>query len=90
MEISHEKSKISVYGDNSTPPMITACGKQLENVQNFKYLGAMLTDTGNSKKEIRIRLATAVTVLVKLDKIWRSVEIDFKLKYRILVIQNSL
>ena len=81
MEISHEKSKILVNGDNSTPPVIT---KQLENVQNFKYLEAMLTDTGNSKKEIRI-LATAVTVLVKLEKIWISEEIDFKLKYRLYI-----
>ena len=47
----------------------------------------MLTDTGNSKKEIRIRLATAVTALVNLEKIWRSGEIDFKLKYRLY---NSL
>ena len=41
-------------------------GKQIENVQNFKYLVAMLTDNGNSKKAILIRLATAVTALVKL------------------------
>ena len=85
MEINHEKSKILVNGDHSTPPVITMYGKQLENVQNFKYLGAMLTDTGNSKKEIQIRLATAVTALVKLEKIWRSGEIDFKLKYRLYI-----
>ena len=47
----------------------------------------MLTDTGNSKKEIRIRLATAVTALVTLEKIWCSGEIDFKLKY---ILYNSL
>ena len=47
----------------------------------------MLTDTGNSKKEIRIRLATTVTALVKLEKIWRSGEIDFKLK---CILYNSL
>ena len=66
-------------------------GEQLENVQHFKYLGAMLTDTGNSKrKEIRIRLATAVTVLVKLEKIWRSEEIDFKLKKRSFEMEKSV
>ena len=65
-------------------------GKYIENVQHFKYLRAialMLTDTGNSKKEILIRLETAVTAQVKLDKIWRGVEIYFKLKYRLY---NSL
>ena len=81
MEISHEKSKILVNGESSTPPVITMYGKQIENAQNFKYLREMHTDTGNSKKEIRIRLATAVTALLTLEKIWRSGEIDFKLKY---------
>ena len=60
-------------------------GKQLENIQNFKYLGAMPTDTGNSKKEIRIRLATTVTVLAKLEKIQLNEEIYFKLKYRLYI-----
>ena len=32
-------------------------GKQIENVENFKYLGGeMLTDTGNSKKVILKKL----------------------------------
>ena len=96
MEISHEKSKILVNGESSMPPVITMYGKYTENVQNFKYLGSMLTDTGNSKKGIRIRLTTAVTSLVKLEKIWRirySGEIDFKIKYRLynsLVLLNLL
>ena len=50
MEISHEKSKILVNGESSTPPVITIYGKQIKNIQNFKYLGAILTDTGNSNK----------------------------------------
>ena len=61
--------------------------KQIENVEHFKYLGAMLTNSGNSKNEIRIRLATAVSALSKLEKIWRSGEIEFKLKFRLY---NSL
>ena len=69
MEISHKKSKILVNGEYSTQHVINMYSKQIENVQNFKYLRAMLTDTGNSKKQIRIRLATAVTALVKLEKI---------------------
>ena len=90
MEISHEKSKILVNGESSTPHVITMYGKQIENLQNFKYMRAMLTDTGNSKKEIRIRLATAVTAQVKFEKIWRSGEINFKLKYRLYRVYNSL
>ena len=43
--------KILVNRDNSKTPVITMYCKQLENVQNFKYLGTMLTDNGNSKKK---------------------------------------
>ena len=47
----------------------------------------MFTNSGKSKNEIRIRLATAVSELVKLEKILRSWEIEFKLKCRLY---NSL
>ena len=47
----------------------------------------MLTNSGNSKIEIRIRLAKEVSALVKLEKIGRSGEIEFKLKFRLY---NSL
>ena len=86
MEINHDKCKIRVNGESPTP-MIYMYDKQFENVEYFKYLGAMLTNSSNSKNEIRIRLATAVSALVKLEKIWRSGEIEFKLKFRLY---NSL
>ena len=86
MEINHDKCKIIVNGEGPTP-MIYMYDKQIENVEHFKYLGAMLTNSGNSKIEIRIRLATAISALVKLEKIWRSGEIEFKLKFRLY---NSL
>ena len=41
------------------------------------------------KKEIRIRLATAIEVMVKLESIWRREEINFKL-YKSLVILTLL
>ena len=86
MEINHDKCKIIVNGEGQTQ-MIYMYDKQIENVEHFKYLGAMLTNSDNSKIEIRIRLATAVSALVKLEKIWRSGEIKFKLKFRLY---NSL
>ena len=67
--------------------MIYMYDKQIENVEHFKYLGPMLTNAGNSINEIRIKLSTAVSALVKLEKIWRYGEIEFKLKCRLY---NSL
>ena len=43
----------------------------------------MLTNYGNSKIEICIRISTAVSALVRLEKIWHSGEIEFKLKFRL-------
>ena len=57
MQINHDKCKILVNGEGPTP-MIYMYDKQIENVEYFKYLGAMLTNSGNSTIEIRIRLAT--------------------------------
>ena len=82
MEINHDKCKIIVNGEGPSP-MIYMYDKNIENVEHFKYLGAILTNSGNSKNEIRIRLATAVSALVKLEKIWRSGEIELKLKFRL-------
>ena len=58
MEINHDKCKMLVNGEVSTP-IIYMYNKQIENVEHFKYFGAMLTNSGNSKIEIRIRLSTS-------------------------------
>ena len=82
MEISHIKSKTFVNGETEAHK-IMMYGKALENVSNFNYLGATISDDATSKKEIRIRLATATSVMVKLEKIWRSKEIVFKIKFKL-------
>ena len=53
MEINHDKCKILVNGEGPLP-MIYMYDKQIENVEHFKYIGAMLTNSGNSKNENRI------------------------------------
>ena len=92
MEISHIRSTTLVNGETKAPK-IMMYGKALNNVYNFKYLGATLSDDATSKKEIRIRLATATSVMVKLENIWRSKEIVFKIKcklYKSLVLSTLL
>ena len=93
MEIIHiDKSKTLVNGETEAPN-IMMYGKALENVSNFKYLGATISDDAASKKEIRIRLATATSVMVKLEKIWSGKEIGFKIKcklYKSLVLSTLL
>ena len=57
--------------------------KTIENMVNIRFLGVMLIDNGDSKKEVIISPTSAVTELVKLEKIWWCREIGFKLKYKL-------
>ena len=50
-------------------------GELLENVKNFKYLGAMLTGNGKSKKEILIKIATVTTEMLRSENIWKFIVI---------------
>ena len=85
---NHEKSKILVNDTdtntfNSNNLTINMYGKKLEQVKSFKYLGVTLTDNDNSKNEITIRISTATSIIVRLEIIWRSREISFKIKFNL-------
>ena len=48
-----------------------------------KYLCATLKKDGSSEGEIRIRIATATSAIVRLDKIWKSKKMNFTLKHNL-------
>ena len=54
MEVSTDKSKVMVNSTRDISANITMSGQQLEEVANFKYLGATLSKDGNCTTEIRI------------------------------------
>ena len=41
----------------------------LEEVKSFKYLGFMITNDGSCNVEIKARIGTATTVVIKLKMI---------------------
>ena len=68
-------------------------GMLLEDVKTFKYLGATLKSGGSSDNELRIRLETATSAMIRLNVIWTSKNISFKIKfnlYRFLVLSILL
>ena len=68
-------------------------GMLLDNVKTFKYLGATLKADVSSDKEIRIRIATATSAMIRLNSIWTSKNVGFKVKfnlYRSLVLSILL
>ena len=84
MEISAEKSKVLVNSNKDTPQThIIMNGETLEQVDSFKYLGALITEDGKSTIEIRARLAIALSAMSRLSKMWKSQRISIATKIRL-------
>ena len=71
MEISAEKTKLMTSIRNGIATDIRARGEKLETVNNFKYLGAVVTDEG-SKPEIMSRIAQTSAAMKRLKTIWND------------------
>ena len=59
-------------------------GQQKEEVSQFEYLGSMINNIGDSKVEIKRRLAIARSTVQSMQNIWKSCGISISLKVRLL------
>ena len=71
MEISAETTKVMTNNPQGIKKEIKVKGQKLATVNNFKYLGAIVTDEG-SKPEVLARIAQTTAALAKLKTIWRD------------------
>ena len=58
--------------------------EKIDEVDEFNYLGSLITKDGSCKKEVRRRLALARTTTLNLAAIWKSRGISTSLKTRLL------
>ena len=58
-------------------------GQRLEEVENFKYVGANISNEG-SKPEILSRIAQTTAVLSRLKTIWRDKNISRSSKVKLM------
>ena len=79
MEISGEKTKIMTNNINGMTTALHIAGNTLDEVQSFKYLGAIISEEG-SKPEVLARIAQATAALSSLKKIWRDRNITLRSK----------
>ena len=63
MDVKKTKTMV-IYKNEDMQAKIKDDGKQLEQVQQFKYLGQTLTDKCKSNKEIEIRIAQAKSMFI--------------------------
>ena len=78
----HGKSKIMTNSTNISAD-ISMDSQKLEEVTSFKYLGTTLCKDGTCPAEIRIRFATAMAAMARLNKIWRCNTVSFASKFKL-------
>ena len=82
MKVSKEKSKTMSNNENENASIFMD-ETLLDDVNILKYLGATLKSEGASYNELLIRLATDTSAIVRLEKIWKSKNITYHVKYNI-------
>ena len=83
MEIGPDKTKVMTKNPNGFQREIKIKGQRLEEVENFKYLGAIISNEG-SKPEILSRIAQTTAALSRLKIIWRDKNIWFASKVKLM------
>ena len=75
MKIGPDKTKVMTNNPNGFQREIKIKGQRLEEVENFKYFGAIISNEG-SKPEILSRIAQTTAALSRLKIIWRDKKIS--------------
>ena len=83
MEIGPDKTKVMTNNPNGFQRELKIKGQRLEEVENFKYLGAIISNEG-SKPEILSRIAQRTAALSRLKIIWRDKNISLASKVKLM------
>ena len=78
MEVSTEKRKVMTNSISNISADISMNSQKLEEVTSFKYLGATLCLDGTCSAEVRIRIASAMAAMSRLNRISRRKTISFE------------
>ena len=83
MEIDQKKTTDMTNNPNGFQREIKINGQRLEEVENFKCLGAIISNEG-SKPEIFSSLAQTTAALSRLNIIWRDKNISLASKVKLM------
>ena len=76
-----------MFLNGNSNPQITVNDQPLEEVDDFTYLGSVMSKDYGTSKDIKARLAKACSAFSRLNNIWKSKEYSLKTKVKIY---NSL
>ena len=83
IEIGPDKTKMITNNSNGFHREIQIKGQRLEEVENFKYLGAIISNEG-SKPEILSRIAQTTATLSRLKIMWRDKNTSLASKIKLM------
>ena len=83
MEISVKKTKLMTNSTHAIEIKIKVSEQELETVNQFNYLGVILSEEG-SKTEVLASVAQTATALAKLKPMWRDKIISLSTKLKLL------
>ena len=83
MESGPDKTKVMTNNPNGFQREIKIKGQRLEEVEDFKYLGAIISNEG-SKSEILSMIAQTTTALSRLKIIWSDKNISLASKVKLI------
>jgi len=83
LRINTEKTKSMKIGHDAGTWQLKVNGQPTECVDEFCYLGSLLTNTSSCDKEIRTRTGKANSAFKRLDCIWRQKTLGLPIKIRL-------
>ena len=84
LKLNAKKTKVMHIGDENTQGIIRINRSNLENVNDFKYLGSIKSNNGSCGKDIKTRIGMAKQKTVEYNNIWKDRGIPLGLKLKIL------
>ena len=82
LKINSEKTKLLRLNMTSSEN-VRVDKHDIEDVESFVYLGAYISKTGGTEKDIKAKLGKGRATYSKLDRIWKNSQFTYKTKIKI-------
>lgn len=82
--VNIKKTKTMVFGDRNIDQQMEVNDEKIENVEEFEYLGSLLTWDNNCSKEIKRRINKATGAMASMKHMWYSRKLTVESKIKLL------
>ena len=82
LNINTAKTQVMCFNATPSAP-VTVNGHTLDYVEDFTYLGSLVSKENATQKDIKARLGKAHSVFVRLQSIWKSKQYSLRTKVRL-------